>query len=187
MTDGVILLIDDDPDMLAALRRILTAAGFPVVTTTDPQQALAILAGEPVRVLVSDVDMPAMNGNQLVAAARRIRPQAVRILLTGRASMAAAVAGINDGEVFRFLTKPIDPDTVVRAVGEARARSLDLEEAAQAQGSAAQRRRVTAELEAFHPGISNIERDAAGVYVARPEQARRIARDLGLGALAKLD
>jgi DNA-binding NtrC family response regulator len=160
---GLVLLIDDDPDMLALLRRILVAGGFPVVTTTDPRAALEILAREDVRVLVSDVDMPEMSGTELVAAARRIRPHAVRMLLTGRANLAAAVAGINDGEIFRFLTKPIDPDAVVRTVGEARARSVDLEAAAQAQTSAAERRRVTAELEAFNPGISSVERDGGGV------------------------
>jgi DNA-binding NtrC family response regulator len=180
---GLILLVDDDPDLLALLRRVLVAAGFPVVSTTDPQGALEILTREDVRVLVSDVDMPEMNGTQLVAAARRIRPHAVRMLLTGRANLDAAIAGINDGEIFRFLTKPFDPPTVVRLVGEARARSLELEQAAELQGRAAARRRATAELEAFHPGITEVDRDASGVYLARPEQARRLARMLGLDAL----
>src|SRR5687768_12804435 len=100
VNSGLVLLIDDDPDMLALLRRILVAGGFPVVTTTDPRAALEILARDDVRVLVSDVDMPEMRGTELVAAARRIRPHAVRMLLTGRANLAAAVDGINDGEIF---------------------------------------------------------------------------------------
>ncbi len=174
---GLVLICDDDPEALATVRRVLLAGGFPVLATTRPEEALAILAREDVRVLLSDVHMPEMDGNRLIAEARRIRPYAARMLLTGHADLTVAVRGINEGEVFRFMTKPWDPAALLRMVGDALAHSRDLELAVDSWRAAAERKRATSELEALHPGISHVDRDADGYYLTQHEGGD--ALDLG--------
>jgi response regulator RpfG family c-di-GMP phosphodiesterase len=103
-----ILLVDDDPNVLDALRRTLRGS-FDVAAAQDPQVALDLLAGsEPFPVVVSDLMMPGMNGVELLTRARALAPDSVRVLLTGHADLGAALAAVNEGHVFRFLTKPVD-------------------------------------------------------------------------------
>jgi response regulator RpfG family c-di-GMP phosphodiesterase len=113
-----VLCVDDDPKMLAAYRRFL--AGYAVETVAEAEAALAALDGPtPFAVLVSDLHMPGMNGIQLLAEARRVRPDTARVLLTGGADLHYAIEAVNDGHVFRFLTKPCLPATLQAAVAAA--------------------------------------------------------------------
>ena len=104
-----ILFVDDDPNVLAAIRRNLRDQ-FSIATASDPSQALALLAKYgPFAVVVSDFKMPGMNGIELLSKIMTLWPETVRILLTGEADMRAAIAAVNQGQVFRFLTKPVLP------------------------------------------------------------------------------
>ena len=114
-----VLCVDDDPDMLASVSRILRRDGHIVLTTSNPEQALELLAGRPVAVLVSDFEMPEMTGVELCMAARRVRAETVRILLTGRGSVETAMAAINDCGVYKYLTKPWDIYELDRVVAAA--------------------------------------------------------------------
>ena len=93
-----------------------------MLTATSGQEALEILAKHRVEVLVSDQRMPGMLGVELLAEARKRSPATMRILLTGYSDLAAIVGSVNDGEVFRFINKPWNPDeikTIIRAAAEA--------------------------------------------------------------------
>jgi response regulator RpfG family c-di-GMP phosphodiesterase len=107
--------VDDEVAILDGLRRQLRRS-FDVHTATGAAAALELLAGTPVLVVVSDMRMPDMDGAAFLAEVRVRHPDAVRILLTGHADTQAAIAAVNHGHVFRFLTKPCPPDVLADEV-----------------------------------------------------------------------
>jgi response regulator RpfG family c-di-GMP phosphodiesterase len=111
-----ILCVDDEPHILEALRDTLRR-DFEVTSATDPREALALLRREPAgyAVVLSDMRMPAVSGAELLGAARSIAPDAVRIVLTGQAQLGSAIAAVNQGQVFRFLTKPAGREDLLLA------------------------------------------------------------------------
>jgi response regulator RpfG family c-di-GMP phosphodiesterase len=114
-----ILLVDDEPFVLEGLRRQL-AREYEIATATGGADALAALtAGPPFAVILSDLRMPGMNGVELLTAAREASPDTVRMLLTGNADLDAALGAVNQGEVFRFLTKPCPPQVLFPAIASA--------------------------------------------------------------------
>ncbi len=167
-----VLLVDDEPPIVAALRRTLRGRGYRIIGVTSPAEALELLERESVDLVISDIDMPGISGLDLVARVRREHPHAVRILLTGRGTLDSAVRAINDGEVHRFLTKPWDDEELRETVSSALARLDELRRAAAADQNAARRRALIADLEREQPGISAVQRDADGAYVL---DDRRIA------------
>lgn len=101
-----VLCLDDEPALLEGLERHLRKR-YEVFTNTNGQQALeTLVARGPFAVVVSDMRMPLMNGAVFLSKARELSPDSVRILLTGHADMESAVAAVNTGQIFRFLTKP---------------------------------------------------------------------------------
>ncbi|MGP0173682.1 response regulator [Pseudomonas sp. NCHU5208] len=102
-----ILFVDDEERILRSLA-MQFRRHYEVLTESDPQRALQRLREESVHVLVSDQRMPQMTGAQLLAEAREIAPNTLRILLTGYSDLDAAVEALNDGGIFRYLTKPWD-------------------------------------------------------------------------------
>jgi response regulator RpfG family c-di-GMP phosphodiesterase len=121
-----LLLVDDEPAIVAALRRTLRGRGYRILGATDPLEALKILDSEQVDLVISDIDMPQMTGLELVAQIRRVRPEVVRILLTGRGTLDSALRAINDGEVHRFLTKPWSDEELRSTIEHALARLEEL-------------------------------------------------------------
>ncbi len=108
-----VLLVDDEPAVLEGLS-VLLRRPFLVRTAGGGPEALALLAaGESFAVIVSDMRMPGMNGATLLARVRERAPDTVRLLLTGYSEIEAAIAAVNEGQVFRFLTKPCPPDVLV--------------------------------------------------------------------------
>lgn len=105
-----ILLVDDEPALLSSMRRQL-AARFRVETETDPVAALARIDDlEGLAVIVSDMRMPGMDGASFLSHVCERWPDITRILLTGFAEIDSAIAAINQGRIFRFLSKPVPPD-----------------------------------------------------------------------------
>lgn len=116
MTEPWILCVDDDERLLSGLELHL---GFDhdVQTAISGKAGLALLDERPdCAVIVSDMRMPEMNGAEFLARSRLITPDTTRMLLTGFSEVADTVSAVNDGGIFRFLTKPIPPDALVGAV-----------------------------------------------------------------------
>ena len=113
-----ILFVDDEERILTALKSIF-GSHYQVFTTVDGRQGLDFLRKNPVEVVVSDQRMPEMVGVELLREAKRIAPQTVRILLTGYSDLAAIVDSINEGEIYRFISKPWDNQQIQRIVAEA--------------------------------------------------------------------
>ena len=111
-----ILCVDDDPSVLQAYQRGLRKQ-FHIDPAPGAEQALtAIDAQGPYAVVVSDMRMPGMNGIQLLSEVRQRAPNSVRIMLTGFADLQTAIEAVNEGNIFRFLTKPCPPEILAKAL-----------------------------------------------------------------------
>lgn len=114
-----VLVVDDEPDSVEALAGLL-GPHFTVETAHGGEAALERLTGSgPFTVVVTDLRMPGMNGLDLLAHARNAAPHTVRILLTGHTDLDTAIAAVNEGHVFRLLTKPCAPAQLRRALEDA--------------------------------------------------------------------
>jgi len=114
-----VLCVDDEPRVLEALERNLGDV-FDVVTATSGAEALVALRGQgPFDVVVSDMQMPVMNGATLLAHACRIAPDTMRVLLTGHADAKAAMDAVNLGQVHRYLLKPCAREDMIVALNGA--------------------------------------------------------------------
>src|ERR1039457_6968397 len=111
-----ILFIDDDANLLAAVERNLRQK-FNLVTASGGEAGLAKMANDgPFAVVVADMQMPGMNGVQLLTEAQKRYPETVRLMLTGNADQRTAVEAVNTGHVFQFLTKPCPMETLSLAL-----------------------------------------------------------------------
>lgn len=113
-----VLCVDDEPSLLRALRWLLRSE-FDVVVANDPVQALTLLRADDFDVVLSDQRMPGMTGAEFLQRAKEVSPCTVRLLLTGYADFSAVVSALNEGDVFRYLSKPWDNDKLVRSVQDA--------------------------------------------------------------------
>lgn len=111
-----ILLVDDEPHVLDALRTMLRGQPYEVLTARSGPDALEVLAGTGVDVVVSDERMAPMSGSTFLRLCRERFPDTERIVLTGHASLDAVVSAINDAQVVAFLKKPCDLSELVEAV-----------------------------------------------------------------------
>jgi response regulator RpfG family c-di-GMP phosphodiesterase len=114
-----VLLVDDEYPVLTAVQRHLR--GIYEVTLAEGGQAALDHARGPdtFAVVCTDMRMPNVDGVAVLEAFRDLRPETTRILFTGYAEMDSAIAAVNKGNIFRFLTKPTDPETLKQAIGDA--------------------------------------------------------------------
>ena len=154
-----VLFIDDEERILTALKSQFRDR-YHAFATSDPNKALDFIGKFQTHVIVSDQRMPEMVGVELLRRSRAIAPNSVRILLTGYSDLASIVGSINDGEVYRFISKPWDTAELQRVIAEATTIGLEMADAKSA----------TADLPA---------RIEAGVMVIDPDEAMvRVVREL---------
>jgi response regulator RpfG family c-di-GMP phosphodiesterase len=116
-----VLLVDDEPDILFSLKGLLRLE-FELFTAESGREALEILASRPIQVVMTDQRMPEMTGVELLGQVKLRYPDAIRIVFTGYADIKAVVEGINTGGLYRYITKPWDPDELIQLLHEAGAR-----------------------------------------------------------------
>jgi len=114
-----VLFVDDDSYILESLRDVLHREPYTVLTATSGIAALDVLAANRVDIVISDERMPGMQGSELLAEIYRLYPHTVRIVLTGQASVKAMINAINEGQIFKFLTKPYAPTDLIACIKEA--------------------------------------------------------------------
>ncbi|MEX2186413.1 MAG: HD domain-containing phosphohydrolase [Pirellulales bacterium] len=125
MTNPRVLLVDDERLLVEAVQRHIRRR-FDVHIATRASEAFDILAQQgPFAVVVSDMKMPGMDGIQFLAGVKESWPDATRIMLTGLTDVQTAINAVNDGHVFRFLTKPCPADILTAAI-EAGAKQYEL-------------------------------------------------------------
>jgi DNA-binding NtrC family response regulator len=180
-----ILIVDDEPMILSALSRLLRNHGYRVLTTTQPTEVAGILEKEKVEVLLSDIDMPKMRGTALMAQVRSRFPEVVRILMTGRGSMDSVIQAINEGEVYRYLSKPFKEEELLSVLREATSRLKELRRASAVAVIVSKRQEICAALELQYPGLSQINRQD-GVYLIPSEHLDALAAKMGNHKLSGL-
>ncbi|MES2952243.1 MAG: HD domain-containing phosphohydrolase [Pseudomonadota bacterium] len=123
-----ILCVDDEPNILSALRRLFRSEGFQVKTAVGGAAGLELLATESVDLVISDMRMPEMDGAEFLQKVRERTPDTVRLLLTGYSEVTSIIGAINRGEIYRYITKPWDDHDIVLIVRQALERkALDQE------------------------------------------------------------
>lgn len=110
-----LLCVDDEPNILASLRRLFRPAGYRVLLAESAAEGLRVLEAEAVDLVISDMRMPEMDGARFLAQVRQRWPDTVRLLLTGYSDIQSIQDAINCGEIYRYITKPWD-DTDIQLV-----------------------------------------------------------------------
>ncbi len=114
-----LLFVDDEENILNALRRVFRKEPYKILITTSAREGLSLLESNPVALVISDHRMPEMEGTEFLSRVREIKPDAIRIMLTGYADMKAATDAINRCQTYRFIAKPWNDDDLRLAVREA--------------------------------------------------------------------
>jgi response regulator RpfG family c-di-GMP phosphodiesterase len=110
MTEHHVMIVDDEQHVLSALNRLLRDENYTLSTTPRPADAIDVVKRAAVSLIISDYEMPEMTGIEMFKVIKTIRPETIRMILTGKADMQATIRAINEGEVFRFITKPWDDE-----------------------------------------------------------------------------
>jgi len=116
MDNETILFVDDEQSVLSAFQRQFRGIFRLEIAHSGAAALERMDKGEPIAVLVADMQMPQMNGAELLAEARRRSPSTVRIMLTGNSDQGTAVRAVNEGQIFRFLSKPCSPGDLSAAL-----------------------------------------------------------------------
>jgi signal transduction histidine kinase/CheY-like chemotaxis protein len=160
-----VLFVDDEPLAIEAVVRSLRSSGLKLLTATSARDGLDLLQEHPVAVVVSDQQMPGMQGHEFLEKVAQVRPSTIRIMLTGQADFGVAQRAINHGHVHQFLVKPCDSPTLLAALHSALDR-VELENASRHLLKLARtQRHALDQLEKAHPGITSIARDQDGAIV----------------------
>ncbi len=105
-----LLLVDDEPNVLTSLKRLFRRDGHIIYTANSGEEGLQILSTQNINVIISDQRMPGMTGVEFLRAAKVQYPETIRIILSGYAELQYVTQAINEGAIYRFLTKPWDDD-----------------------------------------------------------------------------
>jgi signal transduction histidine kinase len=179
-----LLVVDDEPDVVQSLQDLLRR-DFCILGATHAREGLRLLHEQPVHVVMTDQRMPEISGIEFLRRARRDRPDVIRLLFTGYADIKAVIDAINEGNVYRYITKPWDPDellTILHQAGEQydllqerqqllddlRRKNQELEQAN------AELRQANALKEAFITVASHELRTPLTILMALPELALRM-------------
>ncbi|MCH8083721.1 MAG: response regulator [Myxococcales bacterium] len=114
-----VLFVDDEPNILKSLQRLLRPEEMNVLCASTGKEALEILDQTPAQVFVTDQRMPEMSGVDLLSAVRERHPEIIRMMLTGFTEIKVAVEAINQGEIYRLITKPWNDDELRATIRQA--------------------------------------------------------------------
>jgi signal transduction histidine kinase len=171
-----VLVVDDEPDVVQSVQGLLRLE-FRVIGATRAQEGLKILQTEEVHVVMSDQRMPEMTGVEFLSKVKGEHTDAIRLLFTGYADIRAVIDAINQGNVYRYITKPWDPDELQAIIRQA-TQQYDL---------LVERKRLLAELQVKNRELEKAnELKAAFIRVASHELRTPLTILCGLSELALL-
>lgn len=120
--DHPILVVDDEPIVLVALRDLLRQQGYTVVTASEALPAMKLLTEQTFAVVITDQQMPQLTGLEFLAEVKHRQPDSSRLLLTAVLNLNTVIDAINKAEIFRFVLKPWQRDELLQTVADAMAR-----------------------------------------------------------------
>lgn len=119
LLSATILCVDDEPNILSALKRLFRGLGLQVRTAVGGAAGLLVLEEEPIDLVISDMRMPEMDGAEFLQQVRLRWPETVRLLLTGHSDVSSIIEAINRGEIYRYISKPWNDHDIVLIVRQA--------------------------------------------------------------------
>jgi two-component system probable response regulator PhcQ len=170
-TNATILLVDDEPNVTDALKRALRREPYEILTAISGPSALELLERQHVDVVISDEQMPGMSGSVFLSAVRKQFPHTIRMILSGQASLEAAVRAINEGEVYRFFLKPCNPVDLAFTVQQALAHKRLEEQSRRLLREYQKQASTLARLEHHSQEIMNLDTDEQGAVVVDESDA----------------
>lgn len=163
--ENKLLLVDDEPNVLASLKRTLMDEPYEIHAAVSGEKGLELLKKHRMKVVISDEKMPGMTGAEFLEIVRDRYEDVIRIILTGHASIEATMKAVNRGEIYRFFTKPWDDVELNLAIRSA-VEKYDLEAENRRLLQTVRRQAVELKLiEKRYPGITMLERDFMGNIV----------------------
>lgn len=114
-----ILLVDDEPNVLASLQRVFARDRYRILTAASGQRGLELLATHAVQVILSDQRMPNMSGTDFLSRAKELYPETVRIVLSGYSDIDSITRAVNEGAIYKFLHKPWDNELLREHIRDA--------------------------------------------------------------------
>lgn len=184
MADTV-LLVDDDPNLLAGMRRALRGEPYEILTASSASEALDTLRGRPVDVIIADEAMPGMTGTSLLMRVRVHYPEVVRMMLTGKATLDIAIEAINSGGISNLFTKPCNTIEVAFAIRHALIQRELLIAAKRLLQEARRKGAIMERMRNLHPELTSVQVDRDGAIVIEDVPAdydallREIRNELG--------
>jgi two-component system, probable response regulator PhcQ len=162
METSNILIVDDEQSVIEALKRSFLDDHYKVFSAIRAAEGLDILSKNEIKVVISDEMMPGLSGADFLAKVRSCFPTVVRIMLTGHASLDAAIKSINRGEIYRFFMKPWN-DLELRFAVKSAVDKFDLEKENQRLLDIVRKQALNLKLiEKEFPGITQLEYDEKG-------------------------
>jgi response regulator RpfG family c-di-GMP phosphodiesterase len=114
-----LLLVDDETNILSSLKRVFRPQGYNIVTATNGKEGLEILQENKVDLIISDMQMPEMDGATFLSQVAEQRPDIVRILLTGYSDITSTISAINEGRIYKYICKPWEDNDITLSVKRA--------------------------------------------------------------------
>ena len=160
-----VLIVDDEEFIRSSIRRTLRKEQYDLVFAANPFEAFRILADRPIDLVISDHLMPRMTGIEFLGHVAGRWPDTMRIVLTGQSDVEMAIRAINEGSVYRFLTKPWDEKDLITALRLALAALDTRRETDRLLAGVVRPSEATLALETSHPGITEVQRDDRGAIL----------------------
>jgi len=165
MNNSKILFVDDEPRVTAALMRALRHEPYEIFSVNSALEGLKVLADHDISVVVSDEQMPGMSGAVFLAKVRSEYPATIRMILTGQASLDSAIRAINEGEVYRFFTKPCNAVDLKVTIRQAIHQKKLVRQSRILLRQYRKQNAIIDELERSSPGIAQLQTDSDGAIV----------------------
>ncbi|HSY27194.1 MAG TPA: EAL domain-containing protein, partial [Burkholderiaceae bacterium] len=158
-----LLLVDDEQNIISALKRLLRGGDFQILTANSGQGGLDILSQHAVDVIVSDQRMPGMTGVEFLGIAKELYPETVRIVLSGYTELHSVTDAVNEGAIYKFLTKPWDDDQL----------RGHIEEAFRRKEMADENQRLNLEVRAANQDLATANRRLEEILQQKQQQINR--------------
>ena len=165
-----LLLVDDEVNIISAVKRLLRSDGYRILTANSGQEALQVLEQNDVDVIVSDQRMPGMTGTELLHVVKNLYPDTMRMVLSGYTELQSVTDAVNEGAIYKFLTKPWDDERLREHIADAFRR----------KGMADENRRLTLEVRAANQELAKANRQLEELLLQKQQQIKRDAVSLGI-------